>query len=88
VCLAAGTIAPGDLLEEKEMVRETLCHGDYAVNEEKRSEIDVGVPLSVYQYTKCPKCKMSLGKIGHGRKGWCGCGLRYELHGNALVCEI
>lgn len=71
------------------MIRETLVYSNYAIMEERQSQIDRSAILLSTIAWCCPSCKRrNDGEIEHGHTAECVCGLHATRYGNRMVCTI
>lgn len=70
------------------MIEETLVASNYIITDKKRSRIDPRAKITVVVGTYCPRCKCAGPPLEHGDEHVCECGLKMQLFGNALVCQL
>lgn len=80
------------------LVKEKLMYSNYIIYKNKQSKIDPTHWWNEEIGMKCPRCKKDLPParrglrtlycLGYGQKQVCPCGLKMELFGNALYCEL
>ena len=68
---------------------ETLPMHRYEIEEKRQSKVDPDLILTVTVGMRCPRCKHKQTTMDHRDKRTCPkCGLKMELHGNALRCKV